>query len=398
MLSTQPNFEGIEPPNGNGVAREPGVLDLSNKPGLFARQQIRVMIQRGMIDAIADIEEAQLQPASLDLRLGSRAFRIRASFLPGRDKRVRDQLEDQQYDELDLAEGAVLERHCVYLVELQEFVRLQPSISGIANPKSSTGRLDVFIRLITDNAEVFDTVEGGYAGPLYAEISPRSFSIKVRKGSRLNQIRFRRRNSQQNSYDPVLLGDRELRDLHRESMLVDGEPTIRKGLVLRVGLSASSLEQEVVGYRAQTFTNTIDIDKIGEYDYRDYWEPLLARDQNRLILDPQQFYILASKERLHIPPHLAAEMIPIDPSMGEFRVHYAGFFDPGFGFSEHGHPGSRAVLEVRSHETPFTLEDGQIVGRLAYENLVEPPDVLYGQTAVSNYQGQGLKLSKHFRV
>jgi dCTP deaminase len=221
MLSAQSNFEGIEPGGGYGVAREPGLLDLSNKPGLFARQQIRVMIQRQMIDAIADIEEAQLQPASLDLRLGSRAFRIRASFLPGRDKKVRDQLEDLQYDEISLVEGAVLERHCVYLVELQEFVKLQPSISGIANPKSSTGRLDVFIRLIADNAEVFDTVEGGYAGPLYAEISPRSFSIKVRKGSRLNQIRFRRRNSQQTSYEPILLGDRELRDLHRESMRVD---------------------------------------------------------------------------------------------------------------------------------------------------------------------------------
>ena len=319
----------FDPPNSNG-ARDSGLLDLITKPGLFARQQIRAMIQRQMVDAIADIEEAQLQPASLDLRLGSRAFRIRASFLPGREKTVREQLEDQQYDEIDLLDGAVLERHCVYLVELQEFVKLQPSISGIANPKSSTGRLDVFIRLITDNAEVFDTVEGGYAGPLYAEISPRSFSIKVRKGSRLNQIRFRRRNSQQTSYDPVLLGDREIWDLHKESMLVDGEPTIRKGLVLRVGLSTASLEQEIVGYRAQTFTNTIDIDRVGEYDYRDYWEPLIARDQNKLILDPQQFYILASKERLHIPPHLAAEMIPDRPFYGRIPSSLRGFFRSGF--------------------------------------------------------------------
>jgi dCTP deaminase len=394
MLHAQASLEGF---GENGGSR-PGVPELGPKTGLFPRQQIRLMIQRKMIASIFEIEEAQLQPASLDLRLGSKAYRIRASFLPGRKRTVQSQLDEIQYDEIALDDGAVLERNCVYLVELQEFVKLQPTITGIANPKSSTGRLDVFIRLITDGAEVFDLVEGGYEGPLYAEISPRSFSIKVRRGSRLNQIRFRRRNSQQSSYEPNVLSDRELSERHDKSMLVDGELNLRKGLVLRVGLSPASLEQDIIGYRAQTFTNTIDVDRVGEYDYRDYWEPLIARDQDKLILDPQQFYILASKERLHIPPDLAAEMVPIDPSMGEFRVHYAGFFDPGFGFSEHGHPGSRAVLEVRSHETPFTLEDGQIVGRLAYEALTEVPDILYGQTLVSNYQGQSLKLSKHFRV
>jgi dCTP deaminase len=394
MLHAQASLDGFEPSG----SRPGGLPELGPKAGLFPRQQIRLMIQRKMIASIAEIEEAQLQPASLDLRLGSKAYRIRASFLPGRNRTVQGQLDDIQYDEIALDDGAVLERNCVYLVELQEFVKLQPTITGIANPKSSTGRLDVFIRLITDGAEVFDLVAGNYEGPLYAEISPRSFSIKVRKGSRLNQLRFRRRNSQQSSYEPNVLSDRELRERHDKSMLVDGELNLRKGLVLQVGLSPASLDQDIIGYRAQTFTNTIDVDRVGEYDYRDYWEPLSARDQNRLILDPQQFYILASKERLHIPPDLAAEMVPIDPSMGEFRVHYAGFFDPGFGFSEHGHPGSRAVLEVRSHETPFTLEDGQIVGRLAYESLTEVPDILYGQTLVSNYQGQSLKLSKHFRV
>jgi dCTP deaminase len=398
MLHAQASLEGFESRGENGGSRPAGVPELGPKAGLFPRQQIRLMIQRKMIASIAEIEDAQLQPASLDLRLGSKAYRIRASFLPGRNRTVQSQLDDIQYDEIALDDGAVLERNCVYLVELQEFVKLQPTITGIANPKSSTGRLDVFIRLITDGAEVFDLVEGNYEGPLYAEISPRSFSIKVRKGSRLNQLRFRRRNSQQSSYEPNVLSDRELRERHEKSMLVDGELNLRKGLVLRVGLSPASLDQDIIGYRAQTFTNTIDVDRVGEYDYRDYWEPLFARDQDKLILDPQQFYILASKERLHIPPDLAAEMVPIDPSMGEFRVHYAGFFDPGFGFSEHGHPGSRAVLEVRSHETPFTLEDGQIVGRLAYEALTEAPDILYGQTLVSNYQGQSLKLSKHFRV
>jgi dCTP deaminase len=398
MLHAQASLEGFESSGEGNGSRSTGPPELGPKAGLFPRQQIRLMIQRKMIASIAEIDDAQLQPASLDLRLGSKAFRIRASFLPGRNRTVQSQLDDIQYDEIALDQGAVLERNCVYLVELQEFVKLQPTITGIANPKSSTGRLDVFIRLITDGAEVFDLVEGNYEGPLYAEISPRSFSIKVRKGSRLNQLRFRRRNSQQSSYEPNVLSDRELRERHEQAMLVDGELNLRKGLVLRVGLSPASLDQEIIGYRAQTFTNTIDVDRVGEYDYRDYWEPLFARDQDKLILDPQQFYILASKERLHIPPDLAAEMVPIDPSMGEFRVHYAGFFDPGFGFSEHGHPGSRAVLEVRSHETPFTLEDGQIVGRLAYEALTEVPDILYGQTLVSNYQGQSLKLSKHFRV
>ena len=308
------------------------------------------------------------------------------------------QLEELEYDELSLDEGAVLEKGCVYLVELQEYVNLQSTIVGLANPKSSTGRLDVFIRLITDGAESFDTVEGGYEGPLYAEISPRSFSIKARKGTRLNQLRFRRRNSQQFDHEDFIVSDRQLRDLHKKSPLVDGDALIRKGLVLRVGLAPSSLDQEIVGYRAKRFTRPIDLDRVGEYDVRDYWDAIYGQHPNQLILDPDEFYILASKERIHIPPTLAAEMTPIDPSMGEFRVHYAGFFDPGFGFSEHGHPGSRAVLEVRSHEIPFILEDGQIIGRLVYEPLVEQPDVLYGQTPISNYQGQGLKLSKHFRV
>jgi dCTP deaminase len=397
MLSAQASLEGFESRE-NGGSRSAGVPELGPKGGLFPRQYIQTMIQRKMILATTEIDAAQLQPASLDLRLGSRGYRVRASFLPGQGRSVMSQLEEFEYDELSLDEGAVLEKGCVYLVELQEHVRLQSTIVGVANPKSSTGRLDVFIRLITNGAESFDTVEGGYEGPLYAEISPRSFSIKARKGTRLNQLRFRRLNSQQFDHEDFILSDRALIELHKQAPLVDGDATIRKGLVLRVGLSPSSLDQEIVGYRAKRFTRPIDLDRVGEYDVRDYWDAIYVQHRDQLILDPNEFYILASKERIHIPPTLAAEMTPIDPSMGEFRVHYAGFFDPGFGFSEHGHPGSRAVLEVRSHETPFILEDGQIVGRLAYEPLVEQPDVLYGQTTVSNYQGQGLKLSKHFRI
>jgi dCTP deaminase len=396
MLIAQPQLTGLQV---DPMRREPRSLPVSekrSKSGLLPRQRIRAMLEHKMILATNEVDEAQLQPASLDLRLGSRAFRIRASFLPGPDKKISDQLAGLKYDEIKLDDGAVLEKSSVYLVELQEHLKLPDSIAAVANPKSSTGRLDVFTRLISNSSDAFDSVKAGYEGPLFAEISPRSFSIKVRKGSRLNQIRFRRLNSQHEEHSVFHVDDRVLREKHDQRPLVDGDLTLRHGLVLRVGLSNACATEGIIGYRAQKFTDSIDVDKISAYDVADYWEPILARNDNRLILDPHQFYILASAERLHVPPDLAAEMVPIDPTMGEFRVHYAGFFDPGFGYTEHGHPGSRAVLEVRSHEVPFILEDRQIIGRLVFERLSEIPDVLYGQTSTSNYQGQGLKLSKHF--
>ena len=278
-------------------------------------------------------------------------------------------------------------------------LQLTKSFSASANPKSSTGRLDIFTRLITDRSEVFDTVERGYEGPLYAEVSPRSFSVRVRKGSRLNQIRFRRWHPQQFfSRTEFAVDDKELRERHGKISLVDGELNLRNGLVVRIALGAESFDNKVIGYRAQKHTDIIDVDRVGAYEISEYWEPIAARPDKRLILDPGEFYILASKEKLHIPPDLAAEMVPIDPAMGEFRVHYAGFFDPGFGFSTSGIPGSRAVLEVRSHEVPFILEDGQVIGRLVYEKMAAAPQLLYGQAGASNYQGQGLKLSKHFQM
>jgi dCTP deaminase len=238
-------------------------------------------------------------------------------------------------------------------------------------------------------------VASGYEGPIYAEVSPRSFSIKVGRGTRLNQLRFRRRNPNQDEGGHGLLSDAKLRELHAATKLVDGELHVRDGLVLRVELGGIGPDR-LVGYRAQRHTDIIDMDKPAGHRIENYWEPLRARPDRRLILDPNEFYILASKEKLHIPPGFAAEMVPIAPEMGEFRVHYAGFFDPGFGFTEAGHPGSRAVLEVRSHEVPFILEDGQMVGRLAFERMADEPDSLYGQIGTSNYQGQELKLSKHF--
>ncbi len=365
------------------------------KAGLLPRQEIRTLIHRKVLRAAAEFEESQLQPASLDLRLGARAYRVRASFLPGRGKSVEDQLRQLQYDVISLEEGAVLERGCVYVVELLEHLHLPEIVAAVANPKSSTGRLDVFTRLIADRSEVFDHVPGGYEGRLYAEVSPRSFSIKVRRGSRLNQIRFRRRNAQQDEHVYRPLSDRELRELHAQTSLVDGDLHVRHGLVLRIELGGIGPER-LIGYRAQRHTDVVDLDRVAGHRMEDFWEPIRARGDGRLILDPNEFYILASKEKLHIPPQYAAEMVPIAPEMGEFRVHYAGFFDPGFGYTPEGQPGSRAVLEVRSHEVPFILEDGQMVGRLAFERMAEEPDTLYGQIGTSNYQGQELKLSKHF--
>jgi dCTP deaminase len=398
MLTAQPELSGLQMAPAARDARLLPVSERRSKSGLLPRQRIRAMLEHRMILATNSIEETQLQPASLDLRLGARAYRIRASFLPGRGRHVADHLAKLKYDEIRLGEGAVLEKGCVYLVELQEFLKLPESIAALANPKSSTGRLDVFTRLIANSSEAFDTIDAGYEGPLFAEISPRSFSIKVRKGSRLNQLRFRRLNSRHAAHSLFHVDDRALRQRHQQRPLVDGELTLRHGLLLRVGLAGAGAAETVVGYRAQRFTDIIDVDCASAYEPADYWEPILARPDGRLILDPHQFYILASAERLHIAPDLAAEMVPIDPTMGEFRVHYAGFFDPGFGYNEEGRPGSRAVLEVRSHEVPFILEHNQIIGRLVFERLSEVPDVLYGQTSASNYQGQGLKLSKHFRA
>ncbi|MGP8232245.1 MAG: 2'-deoxycytidine 5'-triphosphate deaminase [Methylovirgula sp.] len=367
--------------------------------GLLGREKIELMLRRRMIRGLGDIKPGQLQPASLDLRLGPKAYRVRASFLPGKSRTVSAQLQNLKFDEISLSgTGAVLERGCVYVIPLLESLVLPDSISAVANPKSSTGRLDIFTRLITDESEVFDVVARGYKGQLYAEVSPRSFSVRVHEGSKLNQIRFRRLASSQHSRTDFTLSDKDLASRHRDQKLVDGEElNLRDGLILRVALSTETIG-DIIGYRAQKHTDIIDVERVGGYDVADFWEPIHARADRRLILDPDEFYILASQEKLHIPRDLAAEMVPIDPAMGEFRVHYAGFFDPGFGYTASGHPGSRAVLEVRSHEVPFILEDGQVIGRLVYEKMAEAPQALYGQIGGSNYQGQGLKLSKHFRM
>ena len=380
-----------------GEGETPAEIEFGTRFGLLPREKIELMARRRMLAALHPFEDGQFQPASLDLRLGPKAFRVRASFLPGRRRTVEEMLGETGFDEIDLSgEGAVLERGCVYVVPLLEHLDLPASIAAIANPKSSTGRLDIFTRLITDRSETFDAAASGYGGPLYAEVSPRSFSVRARAGSRLNQIRFRRLNSQQIGQTRFAMPDRELRQRHEATPLVDGELDVRDGLIVRVALARDSLG-DLIGYRAQKHAGVIDVDRVGAYAIADFWEPLHAREDRRLILDPGEFYILASRERMHIPPDLAAEMVPIDPAMGEFRVHYAGFFDPGFGWTMTGQPGARGVLEVRSHEVPFVLEDGQIIARLVFEKIAERPEVLYGEAGASNYQGQDLKLSKHFR-
>ncbi len=379
-------------------APQPQEAALGTHFGLLSQQKIQNMLDRGMIKPALPLSTGQLQPASLDLRLGAKAYRVRASFLPGRGRTVAEQLERLSSDVISLeGEGAVLERGCVYVVPLLESLHLPQTIAGIANPKSSTGRLDIFTRLITDSSEVFDQAAVGYHGPLYAEVSPRSFSVRVRQGSKLNQIRFRHLKPGQLHQNIFALKDADMVARHALMPLVDGDLNLREGLVLRIALAQSALGQ-VIGYRAQKHTDVIDVDRIGAYSIADFWDVISARPDGRLILDPGEFYILASQERVHIPPDLAAEMVAIDPAMGEFRVHYAGFFDPGFGYTASGVPGSRAVLEVRSHEVPFVLEHEQIIGRLVFEPMAEEPEVLYGQTAISNYQGQNLKLSKHFRM
>jgi len=398
-MTVQPLSLFAGPGHASGAAPLLSANEFGTQFGLLPREKIELMVRRGMIST-PEIEDAQFQPASLDLRLGARAYRVRASFLPGTACSVRERLDalGSADDEISIeGKGAVLERGCVYVIPLIEHLNLPESISAIANPKSSTGRLDIFTRLITDKSDVFDRVARGYEGPLYAEVSPRSFSVRVHKGSKLNQIRFRRLNSKQLEGSYFGLEEKDLRERHEKMPLVEGDLELRRGgLVLRVGLSTEPADG-IIGYKALKHADILDVDH-KDYIIADYWVEVRARPDKRLILDPDEFYILASKERLHIPADLAAEMVAIDAAMGAFRVHYAGFFDPGFGASRDNRPGARAVLEVRSYEVPFFLEDGQVIGRLVYEKMAEPPQLLYGASAVSNYQGQGLKLSKHFRM
>src|SRR6516165_407669 len=370
----------------------PETADADRSTGLLPSQFLREAVAQGReILCPEPIGDDQIQPASIDLRLGDVAYRVRASFLPGPRHSVRDKLDLLSMHRIDLTQGAVLERDCVYIVPLLEYVSLRKRTSAAANPKSSTGRLDIFARVITDYGTEFDRVREGYKGPLFAEVSPRAFSILVRTGSRLVQLRIRRGSPG--------FSDTALRRLQEEVGLVEGPAgpkAIRNGLAFTVDVAGDEATG-IVGYKARRHTDVIDIDRSFHYDPRDFWEPVHSHRGDGVVLDPNDFHILASREAVVVPPDHAAEMLPYDTFVGEFRVHYAGFFDPGFGAAESGGAGSRAVLEVRSHEVPFLIEDGQIVGRLVYERLIARPDKLYGTPIGSSYQRQGLALSKHFK-
>ena len=355
------------------------------KNGVLADQQIETMIASGAITAASPILNGQIQPASLDLRLSDKAYRVRASFLPGHGRSVLQRLDELAMHDFTLTGGAVLEKGCVYVVPLMEHVNLPTGMTAAASAKSSIGRLDLMTRVITDDGTEFDRVPEGYSGPLYAEICPQSFSVVAQPGQWLNQIIFRQ--------GRTFLTDDELQAVHDTTPIVSGDPVISDGLGFSVDLKPQS--GDLVGYRAKRHTGVVDLSKRAHYTPSEYWEEVRT-DQGRIILDPGSFYILVSREAICIPPDYAAEMAPYLAMVGEFRVHYAGFFDPGFGWDGAGGAGSRGVLEVRCHEAPFVLEHGQVVGRLVYEHMAQRPAQLYGQDIASNYQGQGLKLSKHF--
>ncbi len=370
----------------------------AHRTGVLPYQHIKQLVAEGHVTAEAPFDKDQIQPASLDLRLGAVAYQVRASFLPGESSRVLTQVKHLTVQELDLTSPCLLQRGAVYIIPLEEEVSLPAGMSARANPKSTIGRLDVFVRLITDYTGEFESVLDGYRGKLYVEVAPRSFNVVVHQGSRLNQLRFIRghRNAPPSS-------DRSLNALQETEPLVflpDGTPgqaQISQGLWLTVDLQGGDTDP-VVGYKAARHAPAIDLDRVGYYDPAEFWEPVLRPGRRQVILDPGEFYILGSKEKIRVPPTFAAEMVSYDPSIGEFRIHYAGFFDPGFGYGENDIQGTRAVLEVRSHEVPFVIRDGQRAGRLLYLRLLEPAEQVYGPAIGSSYQEQGLRLSKQFRA
>jgi dCTP deaminase len=362
------------------------------KTGIFPSQSIANMLRSREIEALPEIETDQIQPASLDLRLGDHAYRVRASFLPGSEATVIEKIEQMDgLPPLTLnGQGTVLEKGCVYVIPLLENANLPISVKGIANPKSSIGRLDVLTRLITDRGVSFDQVPPGYKGPLYVEVAPQTFSIVVRKGSRLNQLRFQRGNPRVSSTDLISRYDAGQLIQSATKLPIQNEQLVPVTVNLK-GIGP----HRVVGYRAKKHTDKIDVDASARYDPHNFWDQIIHHGEEVLILDPEEFYILATCEEVGVPPDLAAEMVPYFPSSGEYRVHYAGFFDPGFGWDGKA-GGSRAVLEVRSY-IPFSLEHAQPVGWLRYMRMAGAPDKTYGAKIRSHYQNQGLTLAKQFR-
>ncbi len=377
----------------------------ADRTGILPSQKIEEMLNNGEITAVLrPIDHDQVQPASIDLRLGECAYPVDTSFLPGKRMRVLEKMKqlDGEFEgfRIDLRDGAVLEKGRIYVIPLLETINLRSEVAAFANPKSSTGRLDILTRLIADRATIFDQVREGYKGELFIEVAPRSFSVVVKTGTRLNQLRFRRTRGE----EPKPITSAEWKQLLGEGQIVNFSEhekkakSIKKGVLpFTVDLEGDGTEDCLIGYRAKKHAKRIDLEK-RDYDPLDFWEPIHFHKTSSLILDPDEFYILMTKEAIAVPPDYAAEMLPYDTRAGEFRVHYAGFFDPGFGWNAGTNKAgsSRGVLEVRSHEVPFLLEHGQTVGWLRYERMASRPELLYGQDCNSNYQGQSLKLGKQF--
>lgn len=374
-----------ESPAGDSQARTTGILP---------SQEISALIDRGHVTATPAINPDHIQPASLDLRLGNMAHRVRASFLPGPNSTVEAKIKELRMTRVDLTGAPVFEKDCVYIIPLVEELNLPENVSGKANPKSTTGRLDIFTRLITDYGTEFDRVPPGYKGKLYAEVVSRTFTVAIRAGMRLSQLRF--------VQGSPVAGDRTIRELEHEEPLVymdqdnPAKARLQRGLRITINLEASEAD-EIIAYKAKRYAPAIELDRIDYYATEEFWEVRHQNSAKNLILEPGDFYILASRERVRVPPDFAAEMVPFDPSDGEFRIHYAGFFDPGFGYGSSDIKGTRAVLEVRAHEVPFLMEHGQLVGRLNYMPLLSRPNKIYGTNIGSSYQHQALTLSKQFR-
>ncbi|MCR4299464.1 MAG: 2'-deoxycytidine 5'-triphosphate deaminase [Gallionella sp.] len=389
----------------DSIAKSNSVVSprVSEGTGIFPSQKIKEMLNSKEIGTVMNLDHDQVQPASIDLRLGDYAYPVRTSFLPGKGVKVLDKLRklDDRFAnfKIDLRNGAVLEKGLVYVIPLQESINLKSEVAAFANPKSSTGRLDILTRLIADEATAFDEVKEGYKGELYIEVAPRSFSVVVKTGTRLNQLRFRRARGE--GAKPINIA--EWKKLLDEGQIIDSKDYDRslekKGmLAFTVDLEGSGKDGDIIGWRAKKHANRIDLER-RDYDPLDFWDPIRFHKMPSLVLEPDEFYILMTKEPIAVPPDFAAEMMPYDTRAGEFRVHYAGFFDPGFGWNAQTKKAgsSRGVLEVRSHEVPFLLEHGQTVGWLCYERMAARPELLYGQDIHSNYQGQSLKLAKQFK-
>jgi len=369
--------------------------------GVLPDHELRAAAQTGWIAAAAPLSDAQFQPASLDLRLGPVAYQLRASFLPYRES-VQDRLDsgggDLVIDRLSLAEGATLQRGSVYLVPLLESLALPPGMRGRSNPKSTTGRLDIFTRVITDRTPRFDEIAAGYRGGLYLEISPQSFPVRVHAGASLNQLRL--------LVGESTTSDAALRDIYRELPLLhddDDRPVplartvFNDGLCMGVDLSGRTTDG-IIGYRAHPNPPAVDLARVGQYDPAEFWEPIKRPGRDGYILEANRFYILVSKERIRVPPDYAAEMVVYDAGAGEIRTHYAGFFDPGFGYGDGSVLGTKVVMEVRAREVPFLVYDGQISFKVWFERLRSRPARVYGVGLGSSYQHQTLSLSKHFRA